>query len=164
MNRGCDVIGQDAALIELDLFDVVTRGFTVDRELATDYLHDLGMATLGELVGCFAHVKARGVENRALNELVCLQRGVSLLDRAVVNIGFANDDDRIEVMGQAAELPDIFTGERHGSTRFLKVRNAALNATTIPYGRARRQGRARFHRFPPWFEVVGHAGLGVRLL
>lgn len=119
MSRKHDVAGWRAALIELDLFDIVARGFTVDRKLAADYLHNLGVATFGELVGCFAHVKARGVENRALNELVCFERGVSLLDRAVVDIGFANDDDGIEVMGQAAELPDVFTGERHGSTRFL---------------------------------------------
>lgn len=58
MNRGCDVVGQNAALIELDLFDVVARGFAVDGELAADYLHDLGMAALGKLVGRFAHVKA----------------------------------------------------------------------------------------------------------
>ena len=50
-------------LVELDLLDVISGSFAVDRELPADNLDDFSTAALSEFVGGFADVEARGVEH-----------------------------------------------------------------------------------------------------
>lgn len=101
-------------LDELDLLDVLARGLAIQRELATDDLDDLGVATLSELFGGFAGGKAGAIEHGALNELVLLQVGDRLLDGALVDIGLTDDDGGVEVMGHAAKLLDLGSCQCHG--------------------------------------------------
>lgn len=101
-------------LDELDLLDVLARGLAIQRELAADNLDDLGMAAIGELLGGLAGGKAGAVQHGALNELVLLQVGDRLLDGAVVDVGLADDDGGVEVMGHAAKLLDLGSCQCHG--------------------------------------------------
>ena len=101
-------------LDELNLLDVLARGLAIQRELATDDLNDLGMAAIGELFGGLAGRKAGAIEYGALNELVLLQVGDRLLDGAVVDVGLADDDGGVEVMGHAAKLLDLGSCQCHG--------------------------------------------------
>lgn len=101
-------------LDELNLLDVLARGLAIQRELAADNLDDLGMAALGELFGGLAGGKAGTIEYGALNELVLLQVGDRLLDGALVDVGLADDDGGVEVMGHAAKLLDLGSCQCHG--------------------------------------------------
>ena len=101
-------------LDELDLLDVLARGLAIQRELATDDLDDLGVGALGELLGGLAGRKAGAIEHGALNELVLLQVGDRLLDGTVVDVGLADDDGGVEVMGHAAKLLDLGSCQCHG--------------------------------------------------
>lgn len=101
-------------LDELDLLDILARGLAIQRELAADDLDDLGVAALGELLGGLAGRKAGAVQHRALNELMLLQIGDRLLDGALVDIGLADDDGGVEVMGHAAKLLDLGSCQCHG--------------------------------------------------
>lgn len=101
-------------LDELDLLDILARGLAIQRELAADDLDDLGVAALGKLLGSLAGRKAGAVQHRALNELVLLQIGDRLLDGALVDIGLADDDGGVEVMGHAAKLLDLGSCQCHG--------------------------------------------------
>lgn len=101
-------------LDELDLLDVLARGLAIQRELAADNLDDLGVAALGELLGGLAGRKAGAIEHGALNELVLLQVGDRLLDGTVVDVGLADDDGGVEMMGHAAKLLDLGSCQCHG--------------------------------------------------
>ena len=101
-------------LDELNLLDVLARGLAIQRELAADNLDDLGMAAIGELFGGLAGGKAGTIEYGALNELVLLQVGDRLLDGALVDVGLADDDGGVEVMGHAAKLLDLCSCQCHG--------------------------------------------------
>ena len=101
-------------LDELNLLDVLARGLAIQRELAADNLDDLGMAALGELFGGLAGGKAGTIEYGALNELVLLQVGDRLFDGALVDVGLADDDGGVEVMGHAAKLLDLGSCQCHG--------------------------------------------------
>jgi len=72
------------------------------------------MAAVGELFGGLAGGKAGTVEYGALNELVLLQVGDRLLDGALVDVGLADDDGGVEVMGHAAKLLDLGSCQCHG--------------------------------------------------
>lgn len=84
------------------------------ENLPADDLDDLGMAAIGELFGGLAGRKAGAIEYGALNELVLLQVGDRLLDGAVVDVGLADDDGGVEVMGHAAKLLDLGSCQCHG--------------------------------------------------
>lgn len=99
---------------ELNLLDVLARGLAIQRELAADNLDDLGMAAIGEFFGGLAGGKAGTIEYGALNELVLLQVGDRLLDGALVDVGLADDDGGVEVMGHAAKLLDLGSCQCHG--------------------------------------------------
>ena len=101
-------------LDELDLLDVLARGLAIQRELAADNLDDLGVGALGELLGGLAGGKAGAIEHGALNELMLLQIGDRLLDGALVDVGLADDDGGVEVMGHAAKLLDLGSCQCHG--------------------------------------------------
>lgn len=101
-------------LDELNLLDVLARGLAIQRELAADNLDDLGMAAIGKLFGGLAGGKAGTIEYGALNELVLLQVGDRLLDGALVDVGLADDDGGVEVMGHAAKLLDLGSCQCHG--------------------------------------------------
>ena len=101
-------------LDELNLLDVLARGLAIQRELAADDLDDLGMAAIGELFGGLAGRKAGTIEYGALNELVLLQVGDRLLDGALVDVGLADDDGGVEVMGHASKLLDLGSCQCHG--------------------------------------------------
>lgn len=101
-------------LDELNLLDVLARGLAIQRELAADNLDDLGMAAIGKLFGGLAGRKTGTIEYGALNELVLLQVGDRLLDGALVDVGLADDDGGVEVMGHAAKLLDLGSCQCHG--------------------------------------------------
>lgn len=101
-------------LDELNLLDVLARGLAIQRELAADDLDDLGVAALSELFGGLAGGKTGAIEHGALNELVLLQVGDRLLDGALVDVGLADDDGGVEVMGHAAKLLDLGSCQCHG--------------------------------------------------
>lgn len=101
-------------LDELNLLDVLARGLAIQRELAADNLDDLGMAAIGELFGGLAGGKAGTIEYGALNELVLLQVGDRLLDGTLVDVGLADDDGGVEMVGHAAKLLDLGSCQCHG--------------------------------------------------
>lgn len=72
------------------------------------------MAALSELFGGLAGGKTGAIEHGALNELVLLQVGDRLLDGALVDVGLADDDGGVEVMGHAAKLLDLGSCQCHG--------------------------------------------------
>lgn len=116
-------------LDELDLLDILTRGLAIQRELAADDLDDLGVAALGEVLGGLAGGKTGAIEHGALNELVLLQVGDRLLDGALVDIGLADDDGGVEVMGHAAKLLDLGSCQCHGFS--LSMYGAPLDGALI---------------------------------
>ena len=129
-------------LDELNLLDVLARGLAIQRELAADDLDDLGMAAIGELFGGLAGRKAGAIEYGALNELVLLQVGDRLLDGAVVDVGLADDDGGVEVMGHAAKLLDLGSCQCHGFSLSMygAPRNGALIYVSCPTIAQERRG------------------------
>lgn len=132
-------------LDELDLLDVLARGFAIQRELAADDLDDLGVAALGELLGGLAGGKTGAIEYGALNELVLLQVGDRLLDGALVDIGLADDDGGVEVMGHAAKLLDLCSCQCHGFSLSMygAPRDGALIYVSCPTIAQERRGVER---------------------
>ena len=132
-------------LDELNLLDVLARGLAIQRELAADNLDDLGMAAVGELFGGLAGGKAGTIEYGALNELVLLQVGDRLLDGALVDIGLADDDGGVEVMGHAAKLLDLGSCQCHGFSLSMygAPRNGALIYVSCPTIAQERRGVGR---------------------
>ncbi len=132
-------------LDELDLLDILARGLAIQRELAADNLDDLGVAALGELLGGLAGRKAGAVQHRALNELVLLQVGDRLLDGALVDIGLADDDGGVEVMGHAAKLLDLGSCQCHGFSLSMygAPRDGALIYVSCPTIAQERRGVER---------------------
>ena len=132
-------------LDELNLLDVLARGLAIQRELAADNLDDLGMAAIGELFGGLAGGKAGAVQHRALNELVLLQVGDRLLDGALVDIGLADDDGGVEVMGHAAKLLDLGSCQCHGFSLSMygAPRDGALIYVSCPTIAQERRGVGR---------------------
>lgn len=132
-------------LDELDLLDVLARGLAIQRELAADNLDDLGVGALGELLGCLADGKAGAIEHGALNELVLLQVGDRLLDGALINIGLADDDGGVEVMGHAAKLLDLGSCQCHGFSLSMygAPRDGALIYVSCPTIAQERRGVER---------------------
>lgn len=131
-----------SVLDELDLLDILARGLAIQRELAADDLDDLGVATLGELLGGLAGGKAGAIEHGALNELVLLQVGDRLLDGALVDIGLADDDGGVEVMGHAAKLLDLGSCQCHGFSLSMygAPRDGALIYVSCPTIAQERRG------------------------
>ena len=150
-------------LDELNLLDVLARGLAIQRELAADNLDDLGMAAVGELFGGLAGGKAGTIEYGALNELVLLQVGDRLLDGALVDIGLADDDGGVEVMGHAAKLLDLGSCQCHGFSLSMygAPRDGALIYVSCPTIAQERRGVERV--FPVQKEcgcrVSGRCGL-----
>lgn len=132
-------------LDELDLLDVLARGLAIQRELAADDLDDLGVAALGELFGGFAGGKTGAIEHGALNELVLLQVGDRLLDGALVDVGLADDDGGVEVMGHAAKLLDLGSCQCHGFSLSMygAPRDGALIYVSCPTIAQERRGVGR---------------------
>ena len=132
-------------LDELNLLDVLARGLAIQRELAADDLNDLGMAAIGELFGGLAGRKAGAIEYGALNELVLLQVGDRLLDGAVVDVGLADDDGGVEVMGHAAKLLDLGSCQCHGFSLSMygAPRDGALIYVSCPTIAQERRGVER---------------------
>ncbi len=132
-------------LDELNLLDVLARGLAIQRELAADNLDDLGMAAIGELFGGFAGGKAGTIEYGALNELVLLQVGDRLLDGTLVDVGLADDDGGVEVMGHAAKLLDLGSCQCHGFSLSMLwgARDGALIYVSCPTISQERRGVGR---------------------
>ena len=132
-------------LDELNLLDVLAGGLAIQRELAADNLDDLGMAAIGELFGSLAGGKAGTVEYGALNELVLLQVGDRLLDGALVDVGLADDDGGVEVMGHAAKLLDLCSCQCHGFSLSMygAPRDGALIYVSCPTIAQERRGVGR---------------------
>lgn len=132
-------------LDELNLLDVLARGLAIQRELAADNLDDLGMAAIGELFGGFAGGKAGTIEYGALDELVLLQVGDRLLDGALVDVGLADDDGGVEVMGHAAKLLDLGSCQCHGFSLSMLwgARDGALIYVSCPTISQERRGVGR---------------------
>lgn len=132
-------------LDELNLLDILARGLAIQRELAADSLDDLGMAAIGELFGGLAGGKAGAVQHGALNELVLLQVGDRLLDGALVDIGLADDDGGVEVMGHAAKLLDLGSCQCHGFSLSMygAPRDGALIYVSCPTIAQERRGVGR---------------------
>lgn len=132
-------------LDELNLLDVLARGLAIQRELAADNLDDLGMAAIGKLFGGLAGGKAGTIEYGALNELVLLQVGDRLLDGALVDIGLADDDGGVEVMGHAAKLLDLGSCQCHGFSLSMygAPRDGALIYVSCPTIAQERRGVGR---------------------
>ena len=132
-------------LDELDLLDVLARGLAIQRELAADNLDDLGMAAIGELLGGLAGRKAGAIEHGALNELVLLQVGDRLLDGALVDVGLADDDGGVEMVGQAAKLLDLCSCQCHGFSLSMygAPRDGALIYVSCPTIAQERRGVER---------------------
>lgn len=132
-------------LDELNLLDVLARGLAIQRELAADNLDDLGMAAIGELFGGLAGGKAGTIEYGALNELVLLQVGDRLLDGALVDVGLADDDGGVEVMGHAAKLLDLGSCQCHGFSLSMygAPRDGALIYVSCPTIAQERRGVER---------------------
>lgn len=107
----CAVVELD----ELDLLDIRAGALAVEGELVANHLDDLGVCALGEGRRRLFGREVAAVLDGALDELVGFERLVCLLDDAVVDIGFANIDDRVEVMCKTAELPDLLAGKCHGA-------------------------------------------------
>ena len=129
-------------LDELNLLDVLARGLAIQRELAADDLDDLGVAALSELFGGLAGGKTGAIEHGALNELVLLQVGDRLLDGALVDIGLADDDGGVEVMGHAAKLLDLGSCQCHGFSLSMygAPRDGALIYVSCPTIAQERRG------------------------
>lgn len=132
-------------LDELDLLDVLARGLAIQRELAADDLDDFGVAALGKLFSGIAGGKAGAIEHGALNELVFLQVGDRLLDGALVDIGLADDDGGVEVMGHAAKLLDLGSCQCHGFSLSMygAPRDGALIYVSCPTIAQERRGVER---------------------
>lgn len=132
-------------LDELNLLDVLARGLAIQRELAADNLDDLGMAAIGKLFGGLAGGKAGTIEYGALNELVLLQVGDRLLDGALVDVGLADDDGGVEVMGHAAKLLDLGSCQCHGFSLSMygAPRDGALIYVSCPTIAQERRGVGR---------------------
>ena len=132
-------------LDELNLLDILARGLAIQRELAADNLDDLGMAAIGELFGGLAGGKAGAIEYGALNELVLLQIGDRLLDGALVDVGLADDDGGVEVMGHAAKLLDLGSCQCHGFSLSMlwAPRDGALIYVSCPTIAQERRGVGR---------------------
>lgn len=132
-------------LDELNLLDVLARGLAIQRELAADNLDDLGMAAIGELFGGLAGGKAGTIEYGALNELVLLQVGDRLLDGTLVDVGLADDDGGVEVMGHAAKLLDLGSCQCHGFSLSMLwgPRDGALIYVSCPTIAQERRGVGR---------------------
>lgn len=101
-------------LDELDLLDVVAGGLAIQREAMADDLHDVGAGALSELLGSLAAGEIGAILDRALDEFVRLEALLRLGDHAVVDVAAADVDDRLEVVGEAAKLTDLFAGKCHG--------------------------------------------------
>lgn len=101
-------------LDELDLLDVVAGGLAIQREAMADDLHDVGAGALGELLGSLAAGEIGAILDCALDEFVRLEALLRLGDHAVVDVAAADVDDRLEVVGEAAKLTDLFAGKCHG--------------------------------------------------
>ena len=138
-----------SVLDELDLLDILARGLAIQRELAADNLNDVGVATLGELLGGLAGGKAGAIEHGALNELVLLQVGDRLLDGALVDIGLADDDGGVEVMGHAAKLLDLGSCQCHGFSLSMygAPHDRALIYVSCPTIAQERRGVERVSQF-----------------
>ena len=132
-------------LDELNLLDILARGLAIQRELAADNLDDLGMAAIGELFGGLAGGKAGAVQYGALNELVLLQVGDRLLDGALVDVGLADDDGGVEMMGHAAKLLDLCSCQCHGFSLSMygAPRDGALIYVSCPTIAQERRGVGR---------------------
>ena len=132
-------------LDELNLLDVLARGLAIQRELAADNLDDLGMAAIGKLFGGLAGRKTGTIEYGALNELVLLQVGDRLLDGALVDVGLADDDGGVEVMGHAAKLLDLGSCQCHGFSLSMygAPRDGALIYVSCPTIAQERRGVGR---------------------
>ena len=132
-------------LDELNLLDVLARGLAIQRELAADDLDDLGVAAIGEIFGGLAGRKAGTIEYGALNELVLLQVGDRLLDGALIDIGLADDDGGVEVMGHAAKLLDLCSCQCHGFSLSMygAPRDGALIYVSCPTIAQERRGVER---------------------
>ena len=132
-------------LDELDLLDVLARGLAIQRELAADNLDDLGVGALGELLGGLAGRKAGAIEHGTLNELMLLQVGDRLLDGALVDVGLADDDGGVEVMGHAAKLLDLCSCQCHGFSLSMygAPRDGALIYVSCPTIAQERRGVGR---------------------
>ena len=129
-------------LDELNLLDVLARGLAIQRELAADNLNNVCMAALGELFGGLAGRKTGTIEYGALNELVLLQVGDRLLDGALVDVGLADDDGGVEVVGKAAKLLDLCSCQCHGFSLSMygAPRDGALIYVSCPTIAQERRG------------------------
>ena len=107
-------------LTELDVLDVLTAARTIQGETVADNLDDLGTHKLGELVGRLTAGEPAAVLDGALDELVGVERFLGLLGDGVGHVGFADMDDRVEVVREGAELADLLAGESHVFARFLR--------------------------------------------
>lgn len=132
-------------LDELNLLDILARGLAIQRELAADNLDDLGMAAIGKVFGGLAGGKAGTIEYGALDELVLLQVGDRLLDGALVDVGLADDDGGVEVMGHAAKLLDLGSCQCHGFSLSMLwgARDGALIYVSCPTISQERRGVGR---------------------
>ena len=139
----------DRPLDELDLLDILARGLSIQRELATDNLNDVGVAALGEFLGGLAGRKAGAVQHGALNELVLFQVGGRLLDGTLVDIGLTDDDGGVEVMGHAAKLLDLGSCQCHGISLSMygAPRDGALIYVSCPTIAQERRGVERVCQF-----------------
>lgn len=111
------------------MLDVLAAADAVQGKAMTDHLDDFGARALGELVGRLAAGEQAAILDGALDELVRLEGLFGLLGDRVGYVGFTDEDDGVEVMGEGAKLTDLLAGECHVSTRFLRERFLQVNDT-----------------------------------
>lgn len=109
------------------MLEILARAFAVEREAVSNDLHDLGAGALSELIGRLAAGEVAAILDSALDELVCLERLLGLLDDGIGDIGLADEDDGVEVVRQGAKLTDLLAGKSHACPLSNGVLNDSLN-------------------------------------
>ena len=95
----------------------------------TDHLDDFGAVRSASWSAASRQESRLPILDGALDELVRLEGLFGLLGDRVGYVGFTDEDDGVEVMGEGAKLTDLLAGECHVSTRFLRERFLQVNDT-----------------------------------